>query len=140
MVSLSLVVPVLNEEILLWAFMEKTERDLNESGIDWELFMVDDGSSDTSLQLMRQFAESRPRVKVIDLGSNHGPGANLYQAYAMSSKDVVAYATVDGFYDTALLGSLLTHFEEHDVVSAYRTDLTSHPGFRKVQTMINVYL
>ena len=140
MVSLSLVVPVLNEEILLWAFMEKTERDLNESGIDWELFMVDDGSTDTSLQLMRQFAEGRPRVKVIDLGGNHGPGANLYRAYAMASKDVVAYATVDGFYDTALLGSLLTHFEEHDAVSAYRTDLTSHPGFRKVQTMINVYL
>ena len=140
MVSLTLVVPVLNEEILLQSFMEKTERDLDEAGLDWELFMVDDGSTDASLEIMRKFAEGRPRVTVIDLGGNHGPGANLYQAYAMASKDVVAYATVDGFYDTALLGSLLVHFEEHDVVSAYRTDLSSHPGFRKIQTMINVYL
>jgi dolichol-phosphate mannosyltransferase len=140
MVSLTLVVPVLNEEILLEKFMAKTERDLDEAGIDWELFMVNDGSTDASLEIMRDFAKGRPRVIVLDLPGNCGPGANLYQAYAMASKDVVAYATVDGFYDTAELPALLVHFEEHDAVSAYRTDLTSHPGFRKVQTMINVYL
>jgi glycosyltransferase involved in cell wall biosynthesis len=140
MVSLTLVVPVLNEEILLESFMVKTESDLEAAGIDWELFMVNDGSTDASLSMMRRFAQDRPRVKVLDLPENCGPGANLYQAYAMASKDVVAYATVDGFYDTAELPSLLVHFEDHDAVSAYRTDLTSHPGFRKVQTMINVYL
>jgi len=140
MVSLALVVPVLNEEILLRRFMEKTELDLESAGLDWELFMVNDGSSDRSLAIMQEFAQDRPRVKVIDLPGNQGPGANLYEAYARASKDVVAYATVDGFYDTALLPELLEHFREHDVVSAYRTDLTSHPGFRKVQTMLNVYL
>lgn len=140
MVSLTLVVPVLNEEILLESFMSKTERDLEEAGVDWELFMVNDGSTDASLSIMRAFAETRPRVTVLDLPGNCGPGANLHRAYQMASKDVVAYATVDGFYDTALLPSLLTHFQEHDVVSAYRTDLSSHPGFRKIQTMINVYL
>jgi dolichol-phosphate mannosyltransferase len=140
MVSLTLVVPVLNEEILLEAFMTKTERDLEEAGLDWELFMVNDGSTDRSLEIMQEFAKGRPRVTVLDLPGNHGPGANLYLAYSMATKDVVAYATVDGFYDTAVLPSLLVHFEQHDVVSAYRTDLTSHPGFRKVQTMLNVYL
>jgi glycosyltransferase involved in cell wall biosynthesis len=140
MVSLTLVVPVLNEEILLESFMAKTEHDLEEAGIDWELIMVNDGSTDRSLEIMERYARGRDRITVLDLQGNYGPGANLYQAYGLASKDVVAYATVDGFYDTAVLPSLLVHFEEHDVVSAYRTDLTSHPGFRKVQTMINVYL
>lgn len=140
MVSLTLVVPVLNEEILLQRFMEKTERDLESAGLDWELFMVNDGSTDASLEIMQRFAESRERVHVIDLPGNHGPGANLYEAYFRACKDVVAYATVDGFYDTALLPGLLEHFSDSDAVSAYRTDLTSHPGFRKIQTMINVYL
>jgi glycosyltransferase involved in cell wall biosynthesis len=140
MVSLTLVVPVLNEEILLEKFMAKTERDLDEAGLDWELFMVNDGSTDRSLAIMQEFARDRARVQVIDLPGNVGPGANLYEAYGRASKDVVAYATVDGFYDTALLPNLLIHFGEHDAVSAYRTDLASHPGLRKVQTMINVYL
>ena len=140
MVSLTLVVPVLNEEILLRRFLEKTEHDLESAGLDWELFVVNDGSTDASLSIMQEFAQERPRIHVIDLSGNHGPGANLYEAYSRATKDVVAYATVDGFYDTALLPSLLKHFSDHDAVSAYRTDLVSHPGFRKIQTMINVYL
>lgn len=140
MVSLTLVVPVLNEEILLPEFLHKTAFDLDEGGLDWELFLVDDGSTDASHRIMTEFAADDARIKVIKLAQNCGPGANLHQAYSMATKDVVAYATVDGFYDTALLPSLLHYFRDHDVVSAYRTDLKSHPGFRKLQTMINVYL
>ena len=140
MVSLTLVVPVLNEEILLPEFLHKTANDLDEGGLDWELFLVDDGSTDRSHQIMVDFASEDPRIHVIKLEKNCGPGANLHEAYRRASKDVVAYATVDGFYDTALLPMLLHYFEENDAVSAYRTDLKSHPGFRKLQTMINVYL
>lgn len=140
MVSLTLVVPVLNEEILLERFLVKTQNDLNEAKIDWELMLVNDGSTDNSLKIMNDFASGKSNVHVIDLEGNHGPGANLYKAYSMASKDVVAYATVDGFYDTKVLPSLLVHFEENDAVSAYRTDLVAHPGFRKLQTMVNVYL
>ncbi len=139
-VSLTLVVPVLNEEILLPEFLEKTVQDLETGGLDWELFMVDDGSTDSSYEIMANFAQRDPRVQVLKLDENCGPGANLHLAYSMASKDVVAYATVDGFYDTALLPSLLHYFQDHDVVSAYRTDLKSHPGFRKLQTLINVHL
>lgn len=140
MVSLTLIVPVLNEEILLPEFLAKTVQDLDAGGLDWELFLVDDGSTDSSYRIMADFAASDERVQVIKLAQNCGPGANLHEAYSLATKDVAAYATVDGFYDTALLPSLLHYFKDNDVVSAYRTDLKSHPGFRKLQTMINVYL
>lgn len=140
MVSLTLVVPVLNEEILLEEFMRKTIQDLDGAQLDWELFMVDDGSTDRSPEIMQAVADEDARVTVIPLPHNMGPGANLHQAYARATKDVVAYATVDGFYDTAVLPELLLYFTDHDCVSAYRTDLKSHPGFRKIQTLINVYL
>jgi len=140
MPSLTVVVPVLNEAVLLDPFLRKTKEDLETGGIDWELILVNDGSTDKSLEIMRRFAATNARVTVIDLGFNHGPGANLHQAFQQATKEFCCYATVDGFYDTRLLPKLLEHLPEYDAVSAYRSDLKAHTPFRRVQTMLNIYL
>jgi glycosyltransferase involved in cell wall biosynthesis len=140
MLSLTVVVPVLNEAVLLPDFLRRTTEDLETGGLDWELILVNDGSTDDSLQIMRAFAARQPRVRVIDLGVNHGPGANLMQAYQQARKQFCCYATVDRFYDTRLLPYLMSFTKEHDSVSAYRNDLSAHTPWRRVQTMLNVYL
>ena len=99
--SLTLMVPVLNEEQLLPSFLDKTRADLRAIGSAWELILINDGSSDGSLDIMRRFARDTPGARVIDLERNHGPGANLHQAYREARMEFVTYATVDGFYDTA---------------------------------------
>ncbi len=138
--SLTLIVLVLNEEILLPDFLKKTVNDLDQGGLDWELILVNDGSTDSSLQIMEDFARDKERVIVLDLGGNFGPGANLHRAYQMASKTFAAYATVDGFYDTAELPRLMSYLNDADALSAYRTDLVAHPPLRRLQTMLNVYL
>src|SRR3989304_4637853 len=101
--SLTLLVPVLNESPLLDEFLAKTTRDLDEGGLDWELILIDDGSTDDSLEKMKRFAKTERRAKVISLGANHGPGANYHRGFAMASKEYVCPATVDAFYDTRIL-------------------------------------
>lgn len=139
--SLTVIVPVLNESVLLPEFLEKTTSDLARAHIDYELILVNDGSSDDSLAIMQRFASGEPRIRVLDLPRNLGPGGNLHRAYALATKELACYATVDGFYDTALLPELLTWFDQgYDAVSAYRTDLSAHAPTRRVQTLLNVGL
>ena len=138
--SLTVVVPVLNEELLLPSFLAKVVADLEDAKFDWELILVNDGSTDKSGHIMREFVNQTPRARLIDLNGNHGPGANLYEAYSVATKQHVCYATVDGFYDTRVLPELMTYFADHDAVSAYRTDLTAHTPRRRLQTFVNVWL
>ena len=135
--SLSLLVPVFNESALIEEFMEKTVRDLSDGGLDWEMILINDGSTDDSLAKMQRRARSEPRIRVLDLGGNYGPGANLHRAFAIAEKEHLTFATVDGFYDTAVLPQLMEHLDQYSVVSAYRTDLTAHPPLRRLQTMTN---
>lgn len=139
-VSLTVVVPVLNEELLLPSFLAKVVKDLEEAKFDWELILVNDGSTDGSGEIMRDFVSETPRVRLIELSRNHGPGANLYEAYRTATKQYVCYATVDGFYDTRMLAELMMYFADHDAVSAYRTDLKAHTPRRRLQTLVNVWL
>jgi glycosyltransferase involved in cell wall biosynthesis len=138
--SLTLLVPVLNESQLIDEFVSKTIRDLRDGGLDWELILIDDGSTDDSLERMKRFASAEPRIIVISLGANHGPGANFHRGFAMASKEHVAWATVDAFYDTRLLPRLMEHLDQHSAISAYRTDLSAHSAMRRLQTLANVLI
>jgi dolichol-phosphate mannosyltransferase len=72
---LSVVAPVFNEEKVLAEFHRRVTDAL--SGVDYELIMVDDGSSDSSPALLREIAGSDRRVRVIELSRNFGHQAAL---------------------------------------------------------------
>ena len=56
----------------------------------------------------------------------------------MASKEYVAWATVDSFYDTQILPDLMAHLDQHSAISAYRNDLSGNPPMRRVQTIVNI--
>jgi polyisoprenyl-phosphate glycosyltransferase len=67
---LSVVAPVLNEEEILPVFYERMRSALE--GFDWELVLVDDGSKDSSAQLLERLAAEDERVHVVLLSRNFG--------------------------------------------------------------------
>ena len=77
---LSVVAPVLNEEEVLETFYERVRETLD--GLQWELVLVDDGSTDSSLEILGQLAKDDPRVKVVALSRNFG-----YQAAVTAGLD-----------------------------------------------------
>ena len=67
--SISIIVPVLNEEGSLEIFYTETSKVLREYS-DWEMIFVDDGSDDESFNIIRGIAEKDSRVTVIQFFKN----------------------------------------------------------------------
>lgn len=69
---ISVVVPIYNEEELVLRFHEAVAGALNSTGEDWEVVYVNDGSKDSSLELLRELQVLDPNVVVVDLSRNWG--------------------------------------------------------------------
>lgn len=70
--EVSIVVPVFNGRLFL---AEAIESVIGQTFQDWELILSDDGSSDSSPQVMEYYAKQDGRIRVLTSGTNTGPGA-----------------------------------------------------------------
>ncbi|MGM0625693.1 MAG: glycosyltransferase family 2 protein, partial [Bacteroidota bacterium] len=70
--NISLVLPVYNEAANLPECYNKLEEVLKEISPCYELIFVNDGSTDSSLEIIKAFARHNPAVKFIDLSRNFG--------------------------------------------------------------------
>ena len=75
--SVSLVVPMFNEEKSVSRLLDVAIPALEEHADDWEIVLVDDGSTDATLSLAQARCEKEPRLRVIAHASNRGLGGTL---------------------------------------------------------------
>ena len=68
----SVVVPIYNEEELILRFHEAVADALQRVGSDWEVVYVNDGSTDSSLELLKGLQAADPHVVVVELSRNWG--------------------------------------------------------------------
>ena len=140
MVSLSMVVPALNEEELVDEFMEKSIRDMSAVTDDWEIVFVDDGSTDKTLEYAQNWAEKYEQIKVVTLGRNLGNGANVEVGFQHATKEVVFNNTVDAFFNTEDLSWIVPYLDQYDSISGYRSDLSANNIYQKILTLGNLTL
>ncbi len=69
---ISVVVPIFNEEVLIARFHEAVASALEDIGEDWEVVYVNDGSRDSSLEIMRSLQAEDPHVVAVNLSRNWG--------------------------------------------------------------------
>jgi len=138
--SLSMVVPALNEEDLLEDFIRKSVKDLSQVADDFEIILINDGSTDKTLEIANKLTKEFKQLKIIDLGRNFGTGASIIPGFKSASKDIVFNNTVDAFFDTKDLPELLPYLENFDVVSGYRSDLKANNFYQKILTICNYNL
>ncbi len=93
-VSISVVIPVYNEEDNIGPLMERLILVLASLTDDWEVIFVDDGSTDKTRIAIELYAYVEPRVKLIQLRRNYGQTAALAAGIQRASKDLVV--TLDG--------------------------------------------
>jgi glycosyltransferase involved in cell wall biosynthesis len=122
-VDISIVVPIYNEEENITVLHDAVTAALAESGLDYELILVDDGSIDGSFRLLQRVAGKDPRVKVIRFRRNFGQTAAMAAGFDAATGRVVVPMDGDLQNDPGDIPRLLTRIDEgFDVVSGWRKD------------------
>ena len=92
--NLSIIIPAYNEEVRLPATVDEACRYLDSLGLEWELLIADDGSTDRTGELARRAAEERDRVRHLHL--RHGGKAQAVRAGIRAARgDIVIFTDAD---------------------------------------------
>lgn len=93
--DISVVVPLLNEEESLPELTSWIARVMKENNFTYELLFVDDGSTDSSWQVIEQLKREFPAVKGIKFRRNYGKSAALNVAFEAAQGDVIITMDAD---------------------------------------------
>jgi glycosyltransferase involved in cell wall biosynthesis len=122
-VILSVVIPVYNEACNLTTLCDEVVGCLDEHALEFELILVDDGSSDNSPQVLADIAAAEPRIKVLLLRRNFGQTAAMSAGFDHAMGQVIIPMDGDLQNDPRDIPHLLAKMDEgYDVVSGWRKD------------------
>jgi len=121
---LSLIVPVYNEEQNLPLLYDAVVSALRPIKKDWELILVDDGSRDKSLDVLKQIAgKDKKHVRVVQFRRNFGQTAAIAAGIDYASGEIIVLLDADLQNDPADIPMLLAKLNEgYDIVSGWRKD------------------
>jgi len=138
--SLSLWAWALDEEDLVEEFVKKSVQDLERVTNDYEIILVDDGSTDRTWELMQKMSAQVPQLKIVRHPKNLRPGRCMHTCLALTTKEIVFWNTVDSFFDTSNLEEWLTELDSCDMIQGIRTDLRANTPYRKLTHLVNYWM
>jgi len=119
---LSIIIPVYNEEKTLAVLLDKVLSSIPDV---YEIIAVDDASSDTSSQILRELSAEIPALKLIFHAENGGKTAALRTGISASSGDVIIVQDADLEYDPADIPNLIAEFTDPAVDAVYGSRFTN---------------
>jgi glycosyltransferase involved in cell wall biosynthesis len=120
--SISVFFPCYNEASNVGSMVEKTIPVLTSLTADFEIILVNDGSSDGTAEIIDRLAEKNPCVKAVHHHQNSGYGAALQSGFRAACKDLVFYTDGDAQFDIGELAAIMPLIRQYDIVSCYRLD------------------
>jgi|SRR3989344_7723213 len=122
--TISIVVPVFNEQESLENFSKELFANLKKIGLDYEIIFVDDGSLDTTLDILKQIGKDDKKVRIYSLRKNEGKAEALTLGFQKAKGDHIVTLDADLQDKPQEISKLL---EEHkkgkwDVICGWRKE------------------
>lgn len=118
--SVSLLAWAYNEEQSIGDFLDRCIFLLGKAVADFEIILVNDGSTDATEDIARQRADCDKRIRVVNNERNLNVGLSCRVAIASASKEYLFWQTVDWSYDLTNLPEFLELLKQYDVVQGVR--------------------
>lgn len=119
--SISAIVPVFNEIEVLEPSIHQISSFLESHFVDYEILIVESGSTDGSGDMCDRLAAVLPRISVLHEGRRAGFGSALKLGYARAVKDLVWLLVVDLPFPLETILTALPMFSHCDCVFSYRS-------------------
>jgi glycosyltransferase involved in cell wall biosynthesis len=119
--KISLVIPLYNEEESVIPLSHEIRKGLSRVNIDYEVILIDDGSTDASLKNLKEITRTDNRFKFISFRKNYGKSAALHEGFKVATGDAVVTLDADLQDDPHEIQNLLKKLDEgYDLCSGWK--------------------
>ena len=126
---LSVVVPCYNEEDSLEFFLDEIQKTL--ADYNYEVIFINDGSEDSTLEKIRNLANSNPNVKYISFSRNFGKESAIYAGLVNATGNLICLIDADLQHPPYLIPEMIDAISEgYDVAAARRVSKKGEPFFK----------
>jgi glycosyltransferase involved in cell wall biosynthesis len=139
--TLSIILPCYNEEENIAAAIHDVDAWIVSSNVDGTIIVVNDGSTDGSLALLKKLEKEISRLRIVDLPKNGGYGIAVRAGCDAATTDIIAFMDSDLQFQAKDLSLLLEHMDEYAFVTgrrAHRADSFIRNAFGKILGAMNV--
>jgi glycosyltransferase involved in cell wall biosynthesis len=140
-IDCSVVIPLYNEEPVIDELYERLTSTMTRMGLAYEIIFVDDGSTDRTLELIRDIVEKDPKVVVVELRCNFGQTAALAAGFDTSMGQTIISMDGDLQHCPEEIPEFLEKINQgYDVVSGWRKHRVDNLLFRKIPSRVANWL
>lgn len=130
--ALSVIIPAYNEEANLEVAVSTTVATLDATDVDWEIIIVNDGSTDRTRELADECGSHDERISVIHHPANKGLGAAIRTGLREARGQYVIWVSCDSPFEKGELDPFLASLDKADVVVGYRS---GRPGYSRLMRL-----
>ncbi len=137
--ELSIFFPFWNEQDNVEAVVSRAIPVANRVAKKWEIIMVDDGSSDKTLEKMKKIAAKDKRLVVATHKTNRGYGAALKTGFEKARYKYIVFNDGDGQFDFSEITRFLDKIDKADMVIGFRKKRLDHPLRHILMNMLKIW-
>ena len=134
--TVSVVIPLFNEEDNIEMLHEGITHALERHGIEYEVIYIDDGSTDGTLLHLEEIQQRDPRVVALSLRRNFGQTAAFAAGFDFARGDVIVTMDGDLQNDPEDIPKLLGLIKDNDLVSGWRKKRRDHFFRRRLPSIM----
>ncbi len=147
--SVSVVTPIYNEEEIVVQAIQQNLEVLNQLQCNYEVIVVNDGSTDKSHELLDQHFATISNVKIIHRAKNEGFGCAIIYGIQKANKDYILCIPSDNPLSLSMLKNFATAAKKADIIVGYRNGRNGYTPMMRlnakvfhgvVTTLFNIHL